>query len=106
MIIAQTSTFVLGDFTVQERPRFDNPAFAVYIVLRAGCFIGKSFSRPDLDCCKWLARQKSEELVYAECSAPLKDKGREHTLRGIEKARHFSLSARRIRWLAESEEIT
>lgn len=62
MIIAVASTFTLGRFTVQVRPRHDNPAFAVYIVFRGERLIGKNFSRPGLSDCQWLERTKG---VYA-----------------------------------------
>ena len=95
--MSEPKTFHLERFTVHERTRFDNPAWPVYLVFFAGRLVGKSFSRPDIGCCEWLERQTAEELVYAECSAKLSDKGREHTLRGIEKARAFSLTRRRGR---------
>lgn len=56
MITAETTSFDLGPFKIHQRPRFDNRAFAVYIVLRGTKMIGKSFSRPDLACCEWLER--------------------------------------------------
>lgn len=74
MIVANTSTTQLGAYTVYERPRFDNPAWAVYIVFKNEKLIGKSFSRPDLGCCQWLERQQG---VYAtqEQSAKLTSYG-------------------------------
>jgi hypothetical protein len=71
MPIADTSIFQLGSFTVQQRPRPDNAGWPVYIVFLGDRLIGKSFSRPDLDCCLWLERQRRDELVYAEQSARL-----------------------------------
>lgn len=66
MIIAATSTFPLGPFTVHVRPRFDSPAWAVYIILRGQRLIGKQFSRPNLDDCRWLEQQsRLERLQYA-----------------------------------------
>lgn len=62
MIIADTCSFTLGKFTVQQRPRPDNPAWPVYIVFRGEKLIGKSFSIPDLGCCEWLERTNG---VYA-----------------------------------------
>jgi hypothetical protein len=88
-------TFELGRFTVRVRVRFDNPAWPVYLVFVASKFVGKSFSRPDIGCCEWLERQTREELVYAEASAPLPDKGRANSIRGSAKARAFSLSSKR-----------
>lgn len=69
MIIAATSSFTLGPFTVQVRPRFDSPAWAVYIVLRGRRLIGKQFSRPSLDDCRWLeSHAREERVVYADSS--------------------------------------
>lgn len=61
MMIAETRSFELGPFSVQQRPRQDNPAFAVYIISRASRFIGKSFSCPDLECCRWLEREHGHQ---------------------------------------------
>lgn len=82
-MIAETLTFDLGHFTVWQRPRFDNPAWPVYIVYLRDRLVGKSFSRPDLSCCEWLAKQKTLEPVYADTSAPLW----KAELRGVTKAR-------------------
>jgi hypothetical protein len=68
MIIAATSSYTLGRFTVQQRPRFDNPAWAVYIVFLGERLIGKSFSMPDIGCCEWLQRNS----VYATDSQHLR----------------------------------
>lgn len=65
MITADTSTFTLGEYVVHQRPRFDNPAFAVYIILLAGKLIGKQFSRPTETDCRWLLLQDKEQIVYA-----------------------------------------
>lgn len=62
MNIAESRTFQLGPYIVRQRPRFDNPAFAVYKVFRSDTFIGDSFSIPDLGCCEWLERTRG---VYA-----------------------------------------
>lgn len=64
-MIADTTSFDLGPFKIHQRPRFDNPAFAVYLVFRGARLIGKSFSRPDRGCCEWLERTNG---VYAERS--------------------------------------
>lgn len=56
MIIASTSTFTLGRFTVHVRPRFDNPAWAVYVVFLGERLVGKQFSIPSLSDCQWLLR--------------------------------------------------
>lgn len=77
MIIAETCTFVLGCYTVQQRPRPDNPAWPVYIVFRGDPetgyrVVGRSFSRPDEGCCRWLERQVDmDRPMYAYASAPL-----------------------------------
>ncbi len=59
------TTFDLGPFVVHIRIRPDNALFPVYIVFRGAKLIGKSFSRPDRDCCDWLERTNG---VYAEPS--------------------------------------
>lgn len=56
MIVAETQIFAVGRFTVQQRPRFDNPAFAVYIVYLGARLVGKQFSRPSLSDANWLLR--------------------------------------------------
>lgn len=60
-MIAETSSFEIGPYKIQQRPRFDNPWFAVYIVSRGNKQIGKSFSMPDLACCEWLERTNYAE---------------------------------------------
>lgn len=64
-------SFRLGPYTVLQRPRFDSPAWAVYIVHRGDKYVGKSFSRPDEGCCQWLERQELNRIIYAEQSANL-----------------------------------
>lgn len=54
MIVCETRTFTLGPYTVRQSPRFDNPAWPVYTILKNDKIIGKSFSIPDLGCCRWL----------------------------------------------------
>ena len=74
MQTAETRIFAVGRFTVQQRPRFDNPAFAVYIVFLGERLIGKQFSRPSRSDCEWLRRTNG---VYAKQSRALEiSKGR------------------------------
>ena len=63
MIIAQTIRWQVERFTIQQRPRPDNPSWPVYIVLIKEREIGRSFSIPDLDCCEWLLRHP--DGIYA-----------------------------------------
>lgn len=56
MIIAETFEFRLGQYTVSVRPRPDNPGWPVYVVFIGERFVGKSFSRPDEECCRFLER--------------------------------------------------
>lgn len=64
------TTFRLGKFTVRQQLRFDNPAFAQFVVFIGERLIGKSFSMPDLGCCEWLERQADlDRVVYAKDSA-------------------------------------
>lgn len=65
MIIVETRIYELGKYTIQERPRQDNPAWAVYIVILREKVIGKQFSVPSMSDCEWLSRQKTAETVYA-----------------------------------------
>lgn len=66
-------TLTLDKFTVRAGLRPDNPAFPVYLVFIGERLIGKSFSLPDLECCRWLERQITDRLVYAASSATLKE---------------------------------
>lgn len=65
MIIVETASFQLGAYTVQQRPRPDNPAFAVFVVMKAAKIIGRQFSRPSEDDCKWLERERQEQARIA-----------------------------------------
>lgn len=67
-MIAETFSFEIGHYVVWQKPRFDNPAWPQYVIFRGEKLIGKSFSMPDLDCCRWLERQRGEKLVYATSS--------------------------------------
>lgn len=78
MQIAETRSFEVGPYKVQQQPRFDNPYWPVYLVTRGDRLIGKSFSIPTLSDCEWLERQ-----VYAE---PKKDDW-PPKLRGLAKER-------------------
>lgn len=85
-MIADTTSFDLGPFKIHQRPRFDNPAFAVYLVFRGERLIGKSFSRPDQSCCEWLERTNG---VYAEPSEHSKT---EYGYTAFEKRRKAALA--------------
>jgi hypothetical protein len=56
MIIAATSSFTVGRFTVLQRPRHDNPYFAVFVIYLGEVFIGKQFSMPSESDCQSLGR--------------------------------------------------
>lgn len=69
VLIAQPGQFDLGPYTVRLSVRPDNPYWIQYLVFRAGLLIGRHFSKPDLDCCRWLEQQRLR-AVYAERSPP------------------------------------
>jgi hypothetical protein len=56
MMIAATSSFAVGRFTVHQRPRHDNPYFAVFVIYLGENFIGKQFSMPSVGDCESLGR--------------------------------------------------
>lgn len=62
MNIVESRTFELGRFTVRQKPRFDSPGWAQYLVYLGEVLIGKSFSMPDLSCCEWLYQQRCGPL--------------------------------------------
>lgn len=64
--IAETRSFRLGDFIVQQRPMQGNPAMPVFVVWLGEKLIGRLASWPTLDDCRWLMRGR-----YAASSAPL-----------------------------------
>jgi hypothetical protein len=90
-MISETRTFTLGPYTVRQQVRPDNPFWSQFLIFRGDKLVGKSFSCPDLQCCMWLERQELDRITYASKSAKLK----EHTIRGIDKARIFSRTARK-----------
>lgn len=90
-VISETRAWDVGPYRVQQRPRFDNPAFAVYIVSRGERLIGKSFSLPDLGCCEWLERHGG---LYADASAGRSRKMIAHAARGRAAERHRARLAR------------
>ena len=92
-MIAETRVWEEGPFRVVQRPRFDNPSFAVYIVFRGALLVGKSFSLPDLGCCLWLERHAGN--VYATVST----KRRGYSARGNAALRQQA-RVRRLREIA------
>lgn len=67
MNIPEPCTYTVGPYTVRVQIRPDNPHWPQYLVFSGARFIGKHFSRPDVQCCVWLARQAElERLTYAE----------------------------------------
>jgi len=71
MNIVETRTFQLGQYTVQQRPRFDSPSWGQYLVFLGNILIGKSFSMPDIGCCEWLEHHQRHQTMYAYSSAKL-----------------------------------
>jgi hypothetical protein len=71
MIIAEVRSFQVGRYTVWQKPRLDNPAFAQYLVYLGKKLLGASFSVPDVECCRWVERNGSSPK-YADQSAPLR----------------------------------
>ena len=65
--IAETKSWLIGPYRVQQRPRFDSPAWAQYLVFLGDALIGKQFSIPSESDCEWLARTHGE---YAKPSRP------------------------------------
>jgi hypothetical protein len=94
MPIAATGIWKVGPYTVQSRPRFDSPAWAVYIVFRGDKLIGKCFSMPDVGWCNALERQlkfRVEDVVTPKPGIS------GSVVRGLDKARLASLTSRRRR---------
>ena len=50
------TTFQLGRYTVRCSLRPDNPAFARYLIYRNNLLVGRQFSRPSLEDCRWLEK--------------------------------------------------
>ena len=69
-MIADTVSFELGCYTIWQRPRFDNPAWSVFMIYLGDKLIGKSFSRPDLDGCQRIERE-GKTKQEASSIAPL-----------------------------------
>lgn len=70
MIIAETKTWRIGRYTVRQQPRFDNPAWAQYLVFATDKLIGKSFSCPDLALCDYLDYQQRDKPACTRAKAP------------------------------------
>jgi hypothetical protein len=90
--IAECRTFHIGRFTVWQRPRQDNPFWPVYIVFVGERLVGKSFSLPNLDCCRWLERWGNR---YAEDSAaPRRHSANQGEARANERGDHRGVVGR------------
>src|SRR4051812_21148602 len=70
MLLAEPLTFVVGAYIVKQTPEPDRqwPLYRVYL---GGVLIGKSFSMPDEDACRWLEHQQRAQTFYAYSSAKL-----------------------------------
>ena len=79
--IAETKSWLIGPYRVQQRPRPDNFSWPVYIVFLGDVLIGKQFSIPSESDCAWLERTAG---VYATVSA----KRRGYSARGNAALRH------------------
>ena len=66
--IAESKRWQCGKYTIQQRPRPDNPAFPTYLVFVGDKFIGSEFSLPDEGACRWLELNGAGN--YAPRSAP------------------------------------
>lgn len=66
MLIVETSTFAMGRYLVVQRPRPDNPGWAVYLVFLGETLVGKSFSMPDIGCCQWLEHGRYTKVRSAK----------------------------------------
>ena len=80
--VEEEKQFTLGPYTVRIRVRPDNPAFGAYVVMRGEEFIGRSFSRPSLSDCDWLARENCQGTLYASVTVWKEPKLRGRALRG------------------------
>jgi hypothetical protein len=62
MPLAQTSTFTISVFTIKQKPLFDNPAFAVFLIFLKDRLVGRQISYPTLTDCRW---HEQRHGVYA-----------------------------------------
>lgn len=91
MNIIEVRTFHIGSYTVHQRPRFDSPGWAQYLVYLGEVLIGKCFSCPCESDCQWLERQQREQTGYAYSSAPL------HDLTGVRRGKAWRSYPKRTR---------
>lgn len=82
MLIVESCSWRLGVFTVYQRPRFSAPAWPQYLVYIGPKLIGKQFSRPSLDDCRWLEIHAREECVVYASAARRIHPYREYSIRG------------------------
>lgn len=54
--IVQQTSWRCGRYTVQQTVRPDNPAWARYLIIRAGKVVGVSFSVPNAGWCESIER--------------------------------------------------
>jgi len=54
--VVETKEWTCGKYIVKQRPRIDNPSFAVFLVFKEEKLIGKQFSVPDVEECRWLEK--------------------------------------------------
>ena len=73
MDIVETSTWTLQKFTIVLRPRFDSPAWGVYLIYCGEQLVGKQASYPSLSDCEWLLRNGN---IYADSTAAPRLKGK------------------------------
>lgn len=91
MNIVESRSWLLGKFTVHQRPRIDSPSWACYLVFIGERLIGKSFSMPDLECCCYLERQETNRALDAAQATSLKN----FSIRALDKARALAKMRKR-----------
>ena len=51
--VALTSTFTIKPYTICQKPLFDNPALAIFLIFLKDKLIGRQISYPCLSDCQW-----------------------------------------------------
>lgn len=76
------SQITLGVYSVRVGLRPDNPAFPSYLVYKGDDFIGKQFSMPSEEDCRWLERQRGVYATAEQSKKDFKKYGREYRKQG------------------------
>ncbi len=53
--VVETKEWMCGKYKIIQRPRTDNPSFAVFLIYHHNKYLGRQFSMPNKEDCRFVA---------------------------------------------------